>query len=157
MPQHVDKRHPLLVQPSMTFGRSGIGIEMAPKAYLSNVHDSYVAGTDYQDLLERYEKLERKFEKLKTRHRVVGQTAMLVPKNTSSESSVDVPVLRMHLACTAFEQLGKDNFSVSAVLDIDHPESLTNFSTFQDILLSAYRSGYAAGARNSNVTKVTPG
>lgn len=49
--------------------------------------------------------------------------------------------LTMNLAIRAFEMLGRDEFSVSAELSADAPESLRNFGLLQSILLMAYKQG----------------
>lgn len=83
----------------------------------------------------------------------------LMPDN--SELTID-------LATRAFEMLGRDEFSVSAELSVDSPESLRNFGLLQSILLMAYKQGAMdlqegkiqvvyAGSDPSQFAKVSPG
>lgn len=49
--------------------------------------------------------------------------------------------LTMSLATRAFEMIGRNKFSVSAILSADSTESLCNFGLLQSILLMAYMQG----------------
>lgn len=64
--------------------------------------------------------------------------------NTTVQTTNDVDVLRMSLACDAFEMIDADHFEVNANLSADDPESLKRFKQFQDVLMMAYQRGTSA-------------
>ena len=57
---------------------------------------------------------------------------------------------KMELAVKAFEFLDADNFSVSAVLRADRPETLENFKKFQDLLAMIYAEGRISVHKNKS-------
>lgn len=87
------------------------------------------------------------------------QPTRLTPAENSSQRKTLMPAhseLTMGLAHDAFKLLGEAEFTVTATLSAENPDTLRNFGRFESVLLMAYRRGQAdvSPAAAANVLEV---
>lgn len=69
----------------------------------------------------------------------------LAPAVTAQRKTLmpDHSELTVGLSCAAFQLLGGGEFTVSATLSAENPDSIRNYGRFESVLLMAYRRGQA--------------